>query len=489
MLLLLACRAPDPVEACPGTWADADGDGYGGEAGCAVAVGGDCDDADPDVHPGAGEACGSDADCDGLTDEDGASGCVDGWTDADGDGLGAGDPVCACVATGVAVGGDCDDTDVDRQSDCSEGEARTLDGVRIAADDGRYWSLLGEAEGRLVLVSTEDTVAVVTIPAESAAQSTVTETTLPSPTWTRPVLGDLDGDGLTDLFVPNGIIDGASLTPTPSLIWGLQEGETQTLTLDPLSSPAAYESRFVADLDGDDVPEGWYALGTGEEPGDAAVWRIVAGEAEELARLEEAVATWTLLAPLGDLDGDGVAELGTYEAGEGGTTLTVEHGPIDTPGHADVALTVPALRDVVGIGDLDGDGRGELALVGEKVWILAGDLESGDAEALGVARIGSESDVADDSALFVATGGGALVVTDTFWPARTGAGNLRGAAYRFDGPVSGVLDVRSADVRVYGEEYAALGAFPARLADGRLAVGAPVETTEVGIGAVWVLGW
>ena len=54
---------------------DTDSDGYGDdgavEAACSaptgyVALGGDCDDDDPDVHPGATEVCsGSDADCDG----------------------------------------------------------------------------------------------------------------------------------------------------------------------------------------------------------------------------------------------------------------------------------------------------------------------------------------------------------------------------------------------------------------------------------------
>jgi hypothetical protein len=42
---------------------DADGDGYSPWCG-------DCDDLDPDVHPGAPETCdGVDDDCDGLVDE------------------------------------------------------------------------------------------------------------------------------------------------------------------------------------------------------------------------------------------------------------------------------------------------------------------------------------------------------------------------------------------------------------------------------------
>ena len=69
-----------PVAQCD---VDADGDGF-------TTCDGDCNDADPNVFPGAAEACnGVDDNCDGATDE---------GFDADGDGF----TVC---------GGDCDDTD------------------------------------------------------------------------------------------------------------------------------------------------------------------------------------------------------------------------------------------------------------------------------------------------------------------------------------------------------------------------------------------
>ncbi|MEZ4317862.1 MAG: putative metal-binding motif-containing protein [Myxococcota bacterium] len=77
-------------------WVDADGDGFGGAliTGCSglvlVSVGGDCNDADPTVSPGAAEVLcnGVDDDCDSATLD---------APDADGDG----DPVCT----------DCDDTE------------------------------------------------------------------------------------------------------------------------------------------------------------------------------------------------------------------------------------------------------------------------------------------------------------------------------------------------------------------------------------------
>ena len=78
----------------PPRYADRDGDGVGAElAGCvwfAVEVGGDCDDADDTVFPGAPELCdGLDNDCDGVVageqdeDADGARVCDDDCDDDD----------------------------------------------------------------------------------------------------------------------------------------------------------------------------------------------------------------------------------------------------------------------------------------------------------------------------------------------------------------------------------------------------------------------
>ena len=69
----------------------------------------DCDDADPDRHPGAVEVCnGVDDDCDGTEDVDAVDAA--GFVDADGDGFGDDRADRVCDLT-VAVGGDCDDSD------------------------------------------------------------------------------------------------------------------------------------------------------------------------------------------------------------------------------------------------------------------------------------------------------------------------------------------------------------------------------------------
>lgn len=80
----------DTAAPCTTRWyPDADQDGAGADAGAVEAcdppdstwtlTGGDCDDGDPDVHPGAPDVCGDalDADCDGSEDECAWSGRVD----------------------------------------------------------------------------------------------------------------------------------------------------------------------------------------------------------------------------------------------------------------------------------------------------------------------------------------------------------------------------------------------------------------------------
>jgi len=110
------------------TYRDSDGDGFGtldaSHAGCDVPEGfvpeaGDCDDDNPDVHPGgSGDECADqlDYDCDGELPE-----LVDWYVDADGDGFGDEDAVeglCEVPASGYAeTGGDCDDSNADVRPD------------------------------------------------------------------------------------------------------------------------------------------------------------------------------------------------------------------------------------------------------------------------------------------------------------------------------------------------------------------------------------
>ena len=113
---------------CTTYFKDVDGDGHGvtGDSTClespdiaghyTAPVGGDCQDGDPAIHPGAVEACnGFDDDCNDLVDEDGATGCTIYFRDADVDRYGVtGESRCLCQPGNrytATQGGDCDDAD------------------------------------------------------------------------------------------------------------------------------------------------------------------------------------------------------------------------------------------------------------------------------------------------------------------------------------------------------------------------------------------
>jgi hypothetical protein len=113
-------------QGCTTYYYDNDGDGYGvtGNTKCLCAPsgkytatqGGDCNDNDASVHPGATETCnGKDDNCDGQTDEEGSQGCTTYYYDNDGDGYGVtGNTKCLCAASGkytATQGGDCNDSD------------------------------------------------------------------------------------------------------------------------------------------------------------------------------------------------------------------------------------------------------------------------------------------------------------------------------------------------------------------------------------------
>ena len=106
-------------------YADADQDGFGDPADMVLLCGAeagrvgndqDCNDANPEQHPGATEVCdGIDNNCDGTPDDDSAEGATDWFNDDDNDGFGAGPPRgfgCSGLPNQVANNADCDDSEV-----------------------------------------------------------------------------------------------------------------------------------------------------------------------------------------------------------------------------------------------------------------------------------------------------------------------------------------------------------------------------------------
>ena len=113
------------ADGCTTYYFTEDGDGFGLQAvtKCLCAptppysalTAGDCDDKNPQVFPGATEACnGKDDSCNGEVDEKGALGCQSLYPDQDGDGFGAivaATCLCAGAVGHAAISGDCNDAD------------------------------------------------------------------------------------------------------------------------------------------------------------------------------------------------------------------------------------------------------------------------------------------------------------------------------------------------------------------------------------------
>ena len=111
---------------------DIDGDGWPNAK--------DCAPANAAVYPGAKEICdGLDNDCNGTTDDIGATGCAPWFQDNDGDGSGGGAGVCLCGVTGAytaSAGGDCNDSNAAIHPGASEVCNDNDDNCNGATDEG-----------------------------------------------------------------------------------------------------------------------------------------------------------------------------------------------------------------------------------------------------------------------------------------------------------------------------------------------------------------
>ncbi|NOZ00564.1 MAG: hypothetical protein GXP54_01570, partial [Deltaproteobacteria bacterium] len=119
---------PEDTEGCANYYVDGDGDNYGksnGQVRCLCApdpptkytalTAGDCNDVEASINPKATEICDQiDNNCNDLTDEPGATGCLIRFKDEDKDQFGTDETLCACVVASpftALEGGDCDDAD------------------------------------------------------------------------------------------------------------------------------------------------------------------------------------------------------------------------------------------------------------------------------------------------------------------------------------------------------------------------------------------
>ena len=431
----------DPGATGPLTWyTDADGDGWGGDeatVSCDAPSGGrpltgDCDDTDPQRFPGAVERCNLlDDDCDGAADEEVTQGV---WADADQDGYGdALAPSQGCDVPGFATNGDdCADTDAGINPGaaevCADGIDQDCDGTPGACDlsgdrdptdaDAVFLGGLREdrvgasvagvgdldADGRADWMLGASTTSV-DAPASGVAYLIAggITGTLSAATATARVrggspasaigsavlgLGDVNGDGFDDVAVaasgaawldraaggvgvllgplrgdvPFEAADGLFYGVEPGALLGAQLDRGRGLAGD--GSPDLLASAPAADAGGTDRGAVFlFSVPTGAPVTTDDAIAVIEGDRDD-ATLGRSFAG------LGDIDGDGVGDLALGDPGARSDlgAIYLLSGPLVgtvSVGDADVTLLGDdpggrAGATVIGPGDLDGDGGADL---------------------------------------------------------------------------------------------------------------------------------
>ncbi len=459
---------PETDDTDPG-YRDLDGDGYYEFY--------DCDDEDPDVHPGAEEICDDiDNDCDGQVDED---------------------RVCATAlelgpsdATAVFYGASADD-----QAGQHLASVGDLDGdgygdllLPSFAHDGN-----GEDAGAAYLflgpVSAEQSM-------DAAWAWYLGEAEGDNAGRTVADAGDVNGDGVPDLLIGAPAADHSFMNAgTIYLVYGPQtEGEHQLADADARIFGEADgdwlgDAESLGDMNGDGyddlVVASQYDNTLGEDAGVAyVIYGPVSGDqtlGEDVIQLsgveEEDQAGSTAIGP-GDVNADGIPDLivGARLSDMGGRdsgALYLFMGPVEASAPLDSAdeiipgpepdALLGAGWSIDGVGDHDGDGRQDF-LVGARgasggggAWlVLATDLRDLDVldEASASFSAESQGDLAGTAVCGLHDVNGDLrpdIAIGASGATGVGGADSAGAAYIFYGLALGSYDLGDADVIARGE--------------------------------------
>ena len=403
-------------------WIDSDGDGYGRGAAvvsCAILDGyatasGDCDDSLATVNPGAAELCDAsdrDEDCDGKTDDDdeSATGQTRHYQDTDGDGYGdaltPGDR-CDAGAGWSANDGDCDDGEAlswtgatetcedGADNDCSGGDslcalagslnlsgadvkltgagANGFCGAAVSGAGDRDADGLADVAAGCWGYGTGGTVylldgGLITSGSMSAGVAITAEAAGDELGVAVAACGDVDGDGRADVVfsAPGyGTLGGAVY------LWSGARGAGVASAADDEVDGANNEV-LGASLDcGHDVDDDGAIDVLVGASGTGAAYLYEAETLTKWAKLTGGTGSGGAVALLDDVDGDGVddALVGDEQANKAWLVLgSTSLGNLTLASGADAAYTGEATGDtagasVAGLGDIDGDGYGDLAI-------------------------------------------------------------------------------------------------------------------------------
>jgi len=512
------CDDTDPSVGAATTWyADEDSDGYGDddvtEVACDVphgftADGGDCDDGDRTVYPGALEWCdGVDDDCDGEVDEEPQNGETY-YYDADGDGFGGSDSAveaCEQPAGALEDGSDCDDEDpgihpgvedvcgdwVDNDCDGTVSEGCPFEGDEpaTAADvvlEGVSWQTGTDIDGAGdvnadgyddLIIGARNSSYLVYGPIPRGTTSMAGAQALLYGIGFSDVAGagDLNLDGYDDLLFGYTVQD--SNTGTAVVLLGPVSG---TIHLDPAES-----GQFLYGEDEGDLA-GFSASAAGDFNGDGLP-DIIVGAIGESTTGRDAGAAYVVMGP--------VTEAATLASG---SLVLLGEAVDDSAGY-----------DVAAAGDTDGDGLDDV--------LVGADLESSIGEWGGAAYLvlGSEdfvagqiSNLSNADGKLVAEGpddwyflghsvaGGGDVDADGYDDIVVGAPafSTPGKAHVFYGPIAGTIPADEADGSLEDETPGGFLGTSVAMAgdvdgDGRseILVGAPYEATGYSSGGATYL--